>query len=91
MKIKLIIISLAITILFVLIPLSEALAQCAMCRATVENNVSEGAGLAEGLNNGILYLASVPYLIFVTISYLWYRNSKLYRAKQEKISRYFTR
>lgn len=58
-------------------------AQCAMCRATVENNVSTGANkIGSGLNTGILYLMSIPYLVFVVIAYLWYRQSKVQQAKK---------
>ena len=41
-----------------------AYAQCAMCRASVENNVSNGdTSIGAGLNNGILYLVVMPYLM----------------------------
>jgi len=51
--------------------------QCAMCRATLENNVSNGeAGIAAGINFGILYLFAMPYLLVLTIAILWYRNSR---------------
>ncbi|BDC99789.1 hypothetical protein [Persicobacter psychrovividus] len=53
------------------------LAQCAMCRATVENNVSEGdIGIGAGLNTGILYLFILPYVVISTIGFFWYRSSK---------------
>lgn len=91
MKIRQIFRTLCLLGLGFILQISESLAQCAMCRATVENNVSEGSGLGVGLNNGILYLAAIPYIIFAGIAYLWYRNSKLYRAKQNKVSRYYIR
>ena len=60
-------------------------AQCAMCRATVENNFSNGKpGIAAGLNVGILYLLVMPYLAIMTLGYLWYRSSK---ANGKKILR----
>jgi hypothetical protein len=56
---------------------NEAAAQCAMCRATLENNVSNGdIGIAAGINFGILYLFVTPYLAIAVISFLWYRTSK---------------
>ncbi|MDA0314190.1 MAG: hypothetical protein O2829_05910 [Bacteroidetes bacterium] len=59
-----------------------ASAQCAMCRASVENNVSNGdTSIGAGLNNGILYLVVMPYLMAGIIGYLWYRNSKKKKAK----------
>ena len=57
-------------------------AQCAMCRASVENNVSNGeTTIGAGLNNGILYLVVMPYLMAGIIGYLWYRSSKKKKAK----------
>jgi hypothetical protein len=56
---------------------SESWAQCAMCRATLENNVSNGdTGIAAGINFGILYLFFMPYLAIAVIAYFWYRTSK---------------
>ncbi len=52
-------------------------AQCAMCRATMENNVSDGGeALAASLNYGVLYLFAAPYLIVGSIFGLWYYNAK---------------
>ena len=56
---------------------SDLFAQCAMCRATLENNVSNGnIGIAEKINYGILYLFAMPYLAVMVIGYLWYKKSK---------------
>jgi len=64
-------------ILLVMIAPGAAFAQCAMCRATLENNLSNGnVGLAAGINFGILYLFFAPYLFVALIAYLWYRTSK---------------
>jgi hypothetical protein len=55
----------------------DLMAQCAMCRGTVESTVSNGRSVvASQLNLGIVYLLMVPYLIVASIGYLWYRNSK---------------
>lgn len=57
-------------------------AQCAMCRASVENNVSNGeTTIGAGLNNGILYLFVMPYLMAAIIGFLWYRTAKKRKAK----------
>lgn len=58
---------------------TQTLAQCAMCRATLEANVSNGAEttLSGNLNVGILYLFAAPYLIVAAVAYFWYRNSRL--------------
>jgi hypothetical protein len=55
----------------------DANAQCAMCRSTLENNYSNGnPGIAAGINTGILYLLSMPYLAVIVLGYLWYKSSK---------------
>jgi hypothetical protein len=48
-------------------------AQCAMCKAVVENGDSD---LAEGINSGIVYLMAFPYLIFALVVYYFYRKYK---------------
>ena len=63
---------------------NEILAQCAMCKASLENNVSNGdIGIAARLNIGILYLFFLPYLLVATLAVLWYVKSK--KNKQQKI------
>ncbi|AWW33215.1 hypothetical protein DN752_16220 [Echinicola strongylocentroti] len=63
--------------MMVLLPKAFAVAQCAMCRASVENNVSNGdTTVGASLNLGILYLFAAPYLLAAIIGFLWYRNSK---------------
>ncbi len=67
-----------LTAVFWLLAQTIALAQCAMCRATLETNVSNGdeTVLAAKLNIGILYLFVAPYLVVAAIAYLWYKNSR---------------
>ena len=55
----------------------EVQAQCAMCRATVGSNVQSGESeVGKGLNTGIFYLMSIPYIIAGTIGFFWYRYSR---------------
>lgn len=57
--------------------ISYGVAQCAMCRATVENNVSNGdTTVGAGLNMGIIYLFSAPYVVLAAIAFFWYRHAK---------------
>jgi len=79
--------------LFVLFLISnvESFAQCAMCRATLENNLSNGnPGIAIGINFGILYLLFAPYFAVGVIAYFWYKTSKS-NAFKESIKRHFAR
>ena len=67
----------------------SATAQCAMCRSTLENNVSNGSpGIAAGINTGILYLLVLPYLAVMVIGYFWYKSSR--NANKELASRDYT-
>tara|TARA_R110002050_G_scaffold179118_3_gene312459 strand:- start:111844 stop:112056 length:213 start_codon:yes stop_codon:yes gene_type:complete len=69
MKIKVIILFCVI----LLIPmLSEA--QCAMCRAVLESE--EGSATAKGINNGIVYLMAVPYVLVGVLFFFVYRKMK---------------
>ncbi|KIO53067.1 hypothetical protein [Flavobacterium hibernum] len=54
-------------------------AQCAMCRAALsgESNIKK----AEAVNNGIVFLMIVPYLLVAIIGYLIYR---MYQSKKKK-------
>lgn len=48
----------------------KAAAQCAMCKAVVESGDAE---VAEGLNDGILYLMAFPYILIGLLFYFIYR------------------
>jgi len=45
-------------------------AQCSMCRAVLESGAN--AKMAEQLNNGIVYLMIMPYLLVGTIGFIVY-------------------
>lgn len=47
-------------------------AQCAMCRAVLESEESQTA--AEGINDGIVFLMAIPYILVATITYFVYRT-----------------
>ena len=47
-------------------------AQCAMCRAVLESEGSQSA--AEGINDGIMFLMAIPYILVGTIGYFIYRK-----------------
>ena len=68
---------LAILFVFIMLTNLNAFAQCAMCRTTLENNVSNGdPSMAEGINIAILYLLAMPYLAVMVLGYLWYKSRK---------------
>ncbi len=74
---------LILTALFFLFTLGDTLAQCAMCRATVGSNLSEGRNtIGTGLNFGILYLLVIPYLI-VGLGVFFYIRAAKQRLREQ--------
>ena len=51
---------------------SEAL--CSMCRAVLESE--EGQQTAKGINNGIVYLMAIPYVLVGVVGYAVFRLLK---------------
>lgn len=63
--------SLLLLLVLVFLP-QEMEAQCAMCRAVVESEVD--GNTAEALNNGIIYLMAIPYVLVGGLFYFVYRK-----------------
>ncbi len=61
-------------LLILLASTRQASAQCAMCRAVLESNGDNA--VAEGINNGIVYLMAIPYLLVGVIIFVVYRKVK---------------
>jgi len=52
-------------------------AQCAMCRASVGSNLSEGRGvIGTGINDGILLMLVFTYLSVPTVTYVWFKTAR---------------
>ena len=62
-----------ILLFFGLLASIDGYAQCAMCRAVVEQG---GEEVAEGINSGIVYLMAFPYLLVAGAVFLFYRSWK---------------
>lgn len=56
--------------LFLIVSFLQTNAQCAMCRAVLENE--EGQAAAKGINDGIVYLMSIPYIIVFSLGFFIY-------------------
>lgn len=53
----------------------SAYSQCAMCRANAESNIKSGKNqIGRGLNTGILYLLSIPYLLGGAAAIIYFKN-----------------
>jgi len=67
--------------LFVLVILmtffnSLSYGQCAMCKAVVEANLEAGDTKGAGLNDGILFLMSMPYIAVFLFGVFYYLQKK---------------
>ena len=62
-----------IVLLMLMLP-EFATAQCAMCRAVLESDGN--VEVAEGVNNGIVYLMAIPYVLVAVLFYFVYRKMK---------------
>jgi len=67
--------------IFLLFAWVESQAQCAMCRAVLESE--EGQQTAKGINDGILYLMIIPYVLIGAVGYFIFRNKKKTRARTQ--------
>ena len=53
--------------LFFFMSFVEAYGQCSMCRAVLQSEESQET--AKGINNGILYLMAIPYLLVALVGW----------------------
>ena len=61
-------------ILFFFFNLTDLFSQCAMCRAVLESQ--EDQSISEGLNDGIIYLMAIPYIVVGVIGFIIYKKFK---------------
>ena len=54
--------------------MTDLFSQCAMCRAVLESQ--EDQSISEGLNDGIIYLMAIPYIVAGVIGFLIYKKFK---------------
>ena len=70
-------------VLINILPTVLANAQCAMCTKTASQL---GEKPAQGLNNGILYLMLMPFIIVGFIAYFWWKNNRAVEKSEGTIS-----
>ncbi len=69
-----------ITGFFLLVQTTSVYSQCSMCRAVAESGSKDDTTkVARGLNNGILYLLAMPYILGGVAFFIW-RNNKRKQA-----------
>lgn len=68
---------LSILVLLLVVFSTEVDAQCAMCKAVLESNMQSGEDAkGKGINNGIIYIMFVPYLIMAVAGYFTFKHIK---------------
>lgn len=73
-------------ILFFMALSLDAEAQCAMCRRIAESNLNEGTtAVSRNLNDAIIYLMTIPYIVLGGLGYLFYKNLKQKRIEDKAI------
>lgn len=78
-----------LTMVLTILALGQSIAQCAMCRATVENNLNTGeTSVGAGLNYGIFYLFLAPYVMAILIGFVWYRNYRKQKSLKSKVQHF---
>ena len=55
---------------------SLSFGQCAMCKAVVEANLESGDTKGAGLNDGIFFLMSMPYIAVFLFGVFYYLKKK---------------
>ena len=63
-----------VLLVFLFFVADAAIGQCAMCRAVLESE--EGQASAKGINDGIVYLMAIPYIVVFSIAFIIYRKFK---------------
>ncbi len=53
-----------------------------MCKLSAESNLRDGGTAGNVLNNGILYMFVMPYILVGTLAFLWIKNKKNYDAEK---------
>jgi NADH:ubiquinone oxidoreductase subunit 3 (subunit A) len=56
---------------------ATSIAQCSMCRAVVESDIT---GKGAGINNAIVYLMAFPYVLIATLAIAF-----VYKMRKDKV------
>ena len=55
------------SLILMLLMVTETAAQCSMCRAVLESGAAQET--AKGINNGIIYLMAITYVLVAFVGY----------------------
>lgn len=65
-----------ILLFLILVTGIQSVFACAVCSAAVQSNAQSGGTAAAGMNNGVMYLLVIPYILIFGIGYLMYKYNK---------------
>ena len=61
-----------LVIFFLILNFREVYSQCSMCRAVLESE--DALETAKGINDGIVYLMTIPYILVGLVGFLFIDN-----------------
>ena len=61
-------------IFFLILNFKEVYSQCSMCRAVLESE--DALETAKGINDGIIYLMTIPYILVGLVGFFVYKQLK---------------
>tara|TARA_B100000900_G_C20498824_1_gene682814 strand:+ start:215 stop:421 length:207 start_codon:yes stop_codon:yes gene_type:complete len=61
-----------VIVFFLIIHFIEVYPQCSMCRAVLESE--DALETAKGINDGIVYLMTIPYILVGLVGFFVYRQ-----------------
>ena len=61
-------------IFFLILNFNEVYSQCSMCRAVLESE--DALETAKGINDGIIYLMTIPYILVGLVGFFVYKQLK---------------
>lgn len=74
----------ALAVLLMLLTSPDIMAQCAMCKSNLEMaRQNGGTNVGNTINDGILYLLALPYIIAAAFAYVYYKK---YKEKKNSLS-----
>jgi hypothetical protein len=73
---------LLILVLILAASFSDLMAQCPMCKTSLEEARKNGSPVGNSLNAGILYLLALPYSIATVFGIIWWKNTRTSRRSQ---------
>ena len=65
-----------LTLMVLLVLADSAMGQCVMCKAVAEDSAAQGA-VGRGINQGILYIMAIPYVLLGIMGYFVYKKWNL--------------